>query len=269
MRPLVFTAQVQRRLTLLKGYVETVRSSNKVVRRSDFTDCRHPVLLLYGFMGTRRVFNVFESRLRRDGYCVWSINLGGLFDLFNTRGIDECAEFVREKVERLYARYQLGPLSIIGHSKGGLIGRYYVKRLGGHQRVRTLITLGTPHHGTPTAYLGVMTLGLVARSVWQMTPMSPFIRSLKIGAFPRTTRLVSIYSKADRASPFPCATLETRNLPNLFNVEVPGVGHSDFLLKRSVYEVVRRELALGLREVEGEGPPAVQSFPSAPHLVER
>ena len=32
----------------------------------------------------------------------------------------------RVEVERLYARYELGPLSIVGHSKGGLIGRYYV-----------------------------------------------------------------------------------------------------------------------------------------------
>jgi triacylglycerol lipase len=264
MRPLVLTAQLQRKLSLLRGYVETIRSSNQIVRRSNFTDCKHPVLLLYGFMGTRRVFNVFESRLRRDGYCVWSINLGGLFDVFNTRGIDESAALVREKVERLYERYQLGPLSIIGHSKGGLIGRYYVKRLGGHQRVRNLITLGTPHHGTPTAYLGVLTMGFVAKSVWQMTPMSPFIRSLKIGAFPRTTRFVSIYSKADRASPFPCAILETRHLPNLFNVEVPDVGHSDFLLKRQVYEIVRRELALGLTD-----PPAIDpsSATRGPRLV--
>jgi triacylglycerol lipase len=264
MRPLVLTARLQRRFSLLRGYVETARSSNVVVRRSDFTDCKRPVLLLYGFMGTRRVFNVFESRLRRDGYCVWSINLGGLFDIFNTRSIDASAEFVRDKVERLYARYQLGPLSIIGHSKGGLIGRYYVKRLGGHQRVRNLITLGTPHHGTPTAYLGVMTMGLVAKSVWQMTPMSPFIRRLKIGTFPRTTRFVSIYSKADRASPFPCAIIETRNLPNLFNVEVPDVGHNEFLLKRHVYDVVRRELALGYRDPSAASPgePA-----PAPHLV--
>jgi triacylglycerol esterase/lipase EstA (alpha/beta hydrolase family) len=261
MRPLVLTARLQRRFGLLKGYFETARSSNEVVRRSDFTDCKRPVLLLYGFMGTRRVFNVIESRLRRDGYCVWSINLGGLFDIFNTRGIDESADFVREKVERLYARYQLGPLSIIGHSKGGLIGRYYVKRLGGHQRVRNLITLGTPHHGTPTAYLGVMTLGLVAKSVWQMTPMSPFIRRLKIGAFPRTTRFVSIYSKADRASPFPCAIIETRNQANLFNVEVAEVEHSEFLLKRHVYDVVRRELALGLRDPAATDPTAAARGP--------
>jgi triacylglycerol esterase/lipase EstA (alpha/beta hydrolase family) len=202
--------------------------------------------LLYGFLATRRVFEILEHRLRRDGYCVWSINLGGLFDVFNTRGIDESAEKVREKVERLYSRYpDMGPLSIIGHSKGGLIGRYYVKRLGGDRRVKNLITLGTPHNGTSTAYFGVATMGLVAKSVWQMTPMSPFIRRLKIGAFPRHVRFVSIYSKQDGASPFPSCILEDDGNGNTFNVEVPGISHGEFCLRRPVYEIIRRELAIG------------------------
>ncbi|MGQ0506096.1 MAG: lipase family alpha/beta hydrolase [Myxococcaceae bacterium] len=237
--------KVKRQVSELKGYFDFDRRGNEIVRRTDFTKCPRPVLMLYGFFATRRVFEVLERRLRRDGYCVWSINLGGLFDSFNTRGIDESAEKVREKVERLYARYDLGPLSIIGHSKGGLIGRYYVKRLGGDQRVRNLITLATPHNGTPTAYLGCVTVGAVAKSVWQMTPMSPFIRRLKMGAFPRSTRFVSVYSKADHASPFPTCILEDTGQENLFNIEVPNVTHREFTLKRSVYEVIRRELAIG------------------------
>jgi len=238
--------KLTRSLAYLRGYADFARASNDVVRRTDFRQCPHPVLLLYGFMATRRVFEVLERRLRRDGYCVWSINLGGLFDSFNTRSIDESAEKVREKVDRLYQRYpEMGPLSIIGHSKGGLIGRYYVKRLGGDQRVRNLITLGTPHNGTPTAYLGVAALGLMAKSVWQMTPMSPFIRRLKIGAFPRHVRFVSVYSKTDRASPFPSCILEDDGNGNIFNVEVHGVTHRQFVWKRPVYEIVRRELALG------------------------
>jgi triacylglycerol esterase/lipase EstA (alpha/beta hydrolase family) len=237
--------QLKRQLRDLRGYVDFDRDGNQVVRRSDFTQCPRPVLLLYGFFSTRRVLDVLERRLRRDGYCVWSINLGGLFDSFNTHGIEESAEKVRDKVERLYARYPLGPLSIIGHSKGGLIGRYYVKRLGGDQRVRNLITLGTPHNGTPTAYLGVATLGLFAKSVWQMTPMSPFIRRLKMGSFPRSVRLVSLYSKEDGASPFPSCLLEDGGQENLVNIEVPGVTHRAYLSNRIVYAHVRRQLAIG------------------------
>lgn len=236
----------------VRGYVSFDRAGNEIIRRTDFANCPRPVLLLHGFLGTRRVLEVLEHRLRRDGYCVWSINLGGFLSAYNTRGIDDCAETVREKIERLYARYQLGPMSIIGHSKGGLIGRYYVKRLGGQLRVRNLITLGTPHNGTPTAYLGCAAVGVVAKSVWQMTPMSPFIRRLKIGAFPRNVRFVSIYSKTDRFSPFPSCILEDQGTGNLFNVEVPGVRHREFVYRRSVYEVVRRQLAAGYAEVSAQ-----------------
>ncbi len=236
--------KLRRELSYLRGYLEFDRKGNDIVRRTDFSRCERPVLLLYGHLATRRVFEVLEHRLRRDGYGVWSINLGGMFDAFNTFGIDQCAEKVRDKVERLYARYDLGPLSIIGHSKGGLIGRYYVKRLGGDARVKTLVTLGAPHNGTPSAYFGVATVGLLARDVWQMTPMSPFIRRLKMGAFPRNVRFTSIYSKADRVSPFPSCILEAQ-YENLHNVEVMGVTHREYLWKRHVYRVIRRELELG------------------------
>ena len=101
--------RARRSLYDLKGYFDFDRRLNGVVRRTDFTQCPRPVLLIYGFFATRRSFEVIERRLRRDGYCVFSINLGGMFDSFNTRGIDESAEKVRDKVERLYARYQPGP----------------------------------------------------------------------------------------------------------------------------------------------------------------
>ena len=238
--------KLKRTASYLRGYLDFDRHGNNVVRRTDFNDCPRPVLLLYGFMSTRRTFEVLEHRLRRDHFCVWSINLGGLFDAFNTLGIDVLAEKVREKVERLYGRFpNMGPMSIIGHSLGGLIGRYYVKRLGGDSRVKNLITLGTPHNGSPTAYLGVLTHGLVSRSVWQMTPMSPFIRRLKMGAFPRHVRFTSIYSKSDRVNPFPSCILESAGAGNLFNLEVGQISHREFVTKRMVYQVIRRELFAG------------------------
>src|SRR3954447_3603723 len=117
--------KLKRTVSYLRGYVDFDRHGNNVVRRTNFTACPRPVLLLYGFMSTRRTFEVLERRLRRDNFCVFSINLGGLFDAFNTKGIDECAEKVRDKIERLISRFpEMGPLSIIGHSKGWLIGRY-------------------------------------------------------------------------------------------------------------------------------------------------
>lgn len=225
----------------------------EVERKTDFTRCPRPVLLLPGFMATRRGLIVLERRLRRDGYCVFSLNLGGLLGTFNTRSIEESALLVREKVERLYRRYDLGPLTIIGHSKGGLIGRYYIKRLGGHERTCGLITLGTPHHGTPSAYLGAALTGLFAPSIWQLMPMSGFIRKLKRGPFPDHVYFASLYSKADSVTPFPVGMIEDEGRDNLLNVEIEGVQHQEFLTKKKVYDAVRQQLALAYQRHAQQG----------------
>jgi pimeloyl-ACP methyl ester carboxylesterase len=235
-------ARWRRKVRYLLGYLEFDAAGNRIRRRTDFAHCPKPVLLLYGLLGTRRSCALLERRLRADGYGVFSIDLGGVGGAFNTRGIDESAELVRDKVERLYARYPLGPLTIIGHSKGGLIGRYYVERLGGDARVRTLVTLGTPHQGTPRAYLGCATLGWFAPSVWQMTPRSAFLRRLNLGPWPEAVRLVSVYSRADAWTPFPHGRVSLRGPGNIENVELPGLRHRDFLVARSAYEVVQRAL---------------------------
>jgi hypothetical protein len=118
--------------------------------------------------------------------------------------------------------------------------------------------------------VGCATIGVVAKSVWQMTPMSPFIRRLKIGAFPRHVRFVSVYSKADRASPFPCCILETNTAENLHNIEVPGITHREFCFKRRVYEVVKQQLELGYGgdpSAAGSGDDPERPTPKVPRLV--
>ena len=236
--------KLRRHIRYLSGYLD-LAPARRIEKVTDFSQCGRPVLLLYGFFSTRRTFDVLERRLRRDGYCVFSLDLGGLGQSFNTRGIDDLADHVRLKVERLYARNpSMGPLTIIGHSKGGLIGSYYVKKLGGWRRTRALVTMATPHHGTPAAY-AALPLGLLARSVWQMTPMSPFIRRLQRGAWPPGVRFTSLYSKEDRLAPYPSAIVETYGLPYLRNVEVEATGHREFLYKKRVYDVLLAELLAG------------------------
>ena len=135
-------------------------------------------------------------------------------------------------------------MSIIGHSKGGLIGRYYVKRLGGSKRVRALITLGTPHNGNPWVLLGLFSpLALVSKSIWQMYPMSPFIRKLKKGRWPKHVRFVSLYSKDDRICFYKSAMLDIpKGVRNLKNVELPRMGHADYLMRKEAYQAIKREL---------------------------
>jgi pSer/pThr/pTyr-binding forkhead associated (FHA) protein len=50
-----------------------------------------------------------------------------------------------------------GPITIIAHSMGCLIARYYVERLGGKRNVERVVLLGGPHSGTPYAFAGLLT----------------------------------------------------------------------------------------------------------------
>jgi triacylglycerol lipase len=45
-------------------------------------------------------------------------------------------------------------LNVLAHSMGGLDARYAASRLGLGRRVAALVTVGTPHHGSPLADLG-------------------------------------------------------------------------------------------------------------------
>lgn len=46
-------------------------------------------------------------------------------------------------------------VDLIAHSLGGLDARYALTHLGLARRVRSLVTVGTPHHGTPLADLAI------------------------------------------------------------------------------------------------------------------
>jgi pimeloyl-ACP methyl ester carboxylesterase len=67
------------------------------------------------------------------------------------------ARALQHAVEPLLERLRAQPgkadarVVFIGHSMGGLIARYYVDVLGGHEITRKVITLGTPHRGALNA----------------------------------------------------------------------------------------------------------------------
>jgi triacylglycerol esterase/lipase EstA (alpha/beta hydrolase family) len=230
----------------LRGQLGSVREvygqGNSIVRRGDLGHKEETVLLLHGFMQTRAVWQVMEDRLRYDGYGVMSFDLGGLFYRFNTKPIVELAETIHNKIEGISQRYGLESFHIVGHSKGGLIARHYIQNLGGLRRVRSLTTLGSPHHGTPTALLGVALFGggLISRSPWQMMPGSKTVRALAEDTFPGHVPFTSIYSKADLVCPHWSSKLNPRpGETSMRNIQVNGVGHTALCHDPGVYLQVR------------------------------
>ncbi|MEM1008020.1 MAG: alpha/beta fold hydrolase [Myxococcota bacterium] len=191
-----------------------------------------PVLLIHGFLGTRGAMYPMELRLRKDQFTVFSINLG----LFNVGDIRRSAYKIHTKIKRILREVEMEKIDIVGHSMGGLIGLYYIKKLSGNEHVRKLITLGTPHRGTWTTLLGIATLGVVSPSVWQLLPNNFFLRELQAAPLPDDVAYYSIAGSYDVVCPpLQCV------LPGASSIELP-CGHAALATSTQVYEVVREIL---------------------------
>jgi triacylglycerol lipase len=109
---------------------------------------RHPVLLVHGIWKSGAAFGRMARYLRARGLTVHTIDLSpndGAAELPALAA--QIAAFVEEKIPAG------APLDLVGFSMGGVVSRYYVQRLGGIERVRRLVTISAPHHGTAMAYL--------------------------------------------------------------------------------------------------------------------
>jgi triacylglycerol lipase len=93
------------------------------------------------------------------------------------RSAHELATFVNHLLARTHARR----VSIVGHSEGGMLPRYYIRFLGGASKVRDLIGLSASNHGTenPLVLEGAA-LGCTA-CAQQQAIGSPFLDRLNAG----------------------------------------------------------------------------------------
>ncbi|MFI5768097.1 esterase/lipase family protein [Streptomyces sp. NPDC051658] len=192
-----------------------------------------PVVLLHGFIDNRSVFVLLRRSLARHGRRhLESLNYSPL-----TCDIRTAAELLGRHVEEICARTGHHEVDIVGHSLGGLIARYYVQRLGGDQRVRTLVTLGTPHGGTAVA-----PLASAHPIVRQMRTGSAPIEELRMPAPGCRTRFVSFWSELDRVIvPAEAACIDHPDL-DAQNVRVTGIGHLALPVHPAVAAAVRQAL---------------------------
>lgn len=213
------------------SYLRHLVRGNRIRRGATFEEVTPespPILMIHGFLGTRGSMYLLEHRLVEDGFVVVSFNLGTL----NVRDIRRSAFLIHRKIERILAQTPSQRIDIIGHSMGGLIGLYYVKKLGGHARVRKLIMMGTPVRGTWAALAGVMTLGLWSTSSWQLLPRSRFLDELAKGPIPPGVEVHTIAAARDWVVP-----LSTTRLSGANAMTVP-LGHSSLVVSEEVYRRV-------------------------------
>jgi hypothetical protein len=187
-----------------------------------------PIILVHGIVDNRSVFALLRRSLRRRGFGrVVTVNYSSI-----TGDIRLLADRLGTLVEQVCEETGYERVHVVGHSMGGLVARYYVQRLGGDERVHTLVTLGSPHDGTMPAFVIPHPL------VRQLRPGSDVVRELAEPAPGCRTRFVAVWSDLDQMIvPKRAATIVHPDLAAR-NVFVRGVGHMSLPVDgRVVHEI--------------------------------
>jgi triacylglycerol esterase/lipase EstA (alpha/beta hydrolase family) len=171
---------------------------------------RVPVLLVHGYGCNSGFWAHLEPLLDRERISHASIDLEPV-----AGSIDDYAPLIEARVRELCAATGAARIAIVAHSMGGLAARAWMRTCG-TAHVAKLITLGTPHHGTVLANLG---LGANAAL---MRRDSPWLRALDAGDTQDVrARIVSIYTHHDNI----VAPQDSSELAGARNVAFGGVGH--------------------------------------------
>ncbi|WP_194836724.1 triacylglycerol lipase [Nocardia sp. XZ_19_369] len=149
-----------------------------------------PVVLVHGTF-ENRLDNWFamSPRLAAAGYCVYALDFGrGLGGTVSGIGpMRASAQEISDFVDRVLTTTGAQQVDIVGHSQGGVLPRYYVKNLGGADKVHTLVGLAPDNHGTTWGLIGLpITLippatDLLCPSCREQLPTSELITQLNAG----------------------------------------------------------------------------------------
>ncbi len=224
----------QWRLQQERNSIEHLPPAQRGLLVGDVEAAGTPIVLVHGIFDNRSIFTLLRRGLHRRGFgSTYALNYSALTD--DVRAVSQRLGTLIEQVcdETGHER-----VHVVGHSLGGLIGRYLVQRLGGDKRVHTLVTLGTPHGGTLPAHIVPLEL---AR---QMRIDSDLIAELAEPAPDCRTRFLAFWSDIDQlVIPQSHARVDHPDL-RARNVLVRGVGHLSLPVDGRVVREIATTLAL-------------------------
>ncbi|MFA7279491.1 MAG: alpha/beta fold hydrolase [Sterolibacterium sp.] len=191
------------------GIILLMQAFERIFVKQDapFNTTHAPMLLIHGYCCNRGFWWWLKPRLEAHGHSIATLSLEPLHG-----DIDGYAEQVARSVDRLCSATGASQVILVGHSMGGLVARAYLRRYG-EFRVSRLVTLGTPHHGSTLAHLGM------GRNARQMTPGSAWLKELE--QTPPSIACVSIFSWHDNY----VMPQDSAMLAGAQNIPLAGVGH--------------------------------------------
>ncbi|MFC4377027.1 esterase/lipase family protein [Nocardia halotolerans] len=114
-----------------------------------------PVVLLHGTGGGAQTnWGVYAPLLANEGYCVFALTYGAyglpwpVSAIGGMRPIEQSAAEVSAFIDGVLARTGAQRVDLLAHSQGNIVGNYYIKRLGGADKVGKLVGIAPPWLGT-------------------------------------------------------------------------------------------------------------------------
>jgi len=150
-----------------------------------------PVVLVHGtFEGAADNWATASPKFKAAGYCVFALEYGDR----GTGDIAASAGQLQRFVDAVLAATGARKVSMVGHSQGGMMPRYYLKYLGGANKVGELIGISPSNHGT-TNPLTIPTGDPICPACLDQQAGSDFLTNLNSGgdlvAGPRYTVVVT------------------------------------------------------------------------------
>ncbi|HET8756187.1 MAG TPA: alpha/beta fold hydrolase [Solirubrobacteraceae bacterium] len=136
-----------------------------------------PVILVHGTFGDMTVsWNLFSPALAHNGYCVFALDLVKRAMAPIDQSADKLAAFIDEVLRRTGA----AKVSLVGHSQGGMLGRYVARYRGKLGVIDDIVGLAPSSHGT-TNPLAPPLGGLGCPACAEQAAGSAFMQKLNAG----------------------------------------------------------------------------------------
>ncbi len=176
-----------------------------------------PVLLIPGVYEPWRYLFTVGRRLNALGHPVHALPGLGI----NLASIEETAAVA----QRYLDERDLRGVTIVGHSKGGIVGKHMMAFDDLQHRIERLVAIASPFSGSARAkYVPV-------RTIRPFLPDNPLLGTLAAN-LELNSRITSIYPELDHVIP------NGSRLDGATNVEVPLVGHFRLLSDPRVLDAI-------------------------------
>lgn len=194
-----------------------------------------PVLFVHGFQGRTSAFTRQARYLAAHGYWVWGFDYGQMRvpGLYGTGNLDDLVGELAANVDKVLAATGAHQVDIVAHSQGGTVTKLFIAA-GGYEKVRRVVTMGSPFHGTDVdgraelisqvmnkqkavvnRFLGESAQQHLVGSEWLLARVVPDTHPGVV--------YTSLYSRRDHiVTPASTSMLEAVDGADVVNLEIPG-----------------------------------------------